>query len=108
MAYAILLTDEIDEYATVHTFDRSDLWEWLQKPETFPAGASSIKTQTPNGDDVLITIGSAINDKAHALGRDDVEGVREHPVVDLNGYDAKLAELRESVGSDHIYEGLWY
>lgn len=108
MPYAIVLTDQSDEYATVHTFDRPDLWAWLQKHETFPAAASSIKTQTPNGDDVLVTIGSATNDKAHALACDDVDGVDEHPTVGLDEYDAKLDELRRSIGSEHIYEGLWY
>ncbi|MFF2053795.1 hypothetical protein ACFVU2_19480 [Leifsonia sp. NPDC058194] len=116
--YAIVLVDPGDR-ATVHTFDRPELWAWLQRDEVFAAGASRIFVTVPgimsgSGQYAApITIGSPTNDKAIAIasgtGDQPHPWVRKHADIEnLEEYDATLARLRRELGEGLVFEGFWY
>lgn len=115
--YAIVLSD--GDYATVHTFDQPELWLWLHRAEKFPRWTSRITSEMPGvapGVDpaVFVTVGSPDNDKAQHIVGEEPDGslhpwvTRAPEINDMDEYDEVVGKLREELGADHVYEGLYY
>ena len=95
--YALIITDG-NGYCTTHTFERQDLWDWMNQKVEFPPGAMAVDVPMPAGyppdfneaptpeggwpagsTTAHITIGATHNDLALSLVRDgcDKAGVLE-------------------------------
>ena len=135
--YALIITDG-NGYNTTHTFERQDLWDWMNQQVEFPPGAVTVdipmpagyppdfsEAPTPNGGwpagsaTARITIDSTANDLALALVRDgcDQAGVFEVLVTTGDGDEddeveyadeAYLAMRAAGAAPDHIYVGIYY
>jgi hypothetical protein len=133
--YALIITDG-NGYCTTHTFERQDLWDWLNQKVEFPPGAVDVDVPMPDGyppefneaptpeggwpagsATANITIDSTENDLALALVRDgcDEAGVFEAFVTigdedDEVEYadEAYLAMRAAGATPDDIYVGMYY
>jgi len=133
--YALIITDG-NGYCTTHTFEREDLWDWMNQQVEFPPGAVAVdvpmpagyppdfnEAPTPEGGwpagsaTANITIDSTEKDLALALVRDgcDEAGVVEVFVTIEDGDgdveyadEAYLAMRAAGARPDHIYVGCGY
>jgi hypothetical protein len=134
--YALIITDGDVCYCTTHTFERPDLWDWMNQEVEFPPGPANVdipmpagyppefnEAPTPKGGwpagsaTADVTIASTENDLALALVRDGCAeaGVFEALVtIEAEDDEAKYADkaylgLRSAgVPEDHIYVGTYY
>jgi len=118
--YALIITDG-NGYCTTHTFERDDLWDWMNQQVEFPPGAVAVdvpmpagyppdfnEAPTPEGGwpagsaTANVTIDSTKNDLALALIRDgcDEAGVFE---VFVNIGDGDGDENGEVEYADEAY-----
>ena len=120
--YALIITDG-NGYCTTHTFEREDLWDWMNQQVEFPPGAVAVdvpmpagyppdfnEAPTPEGGwpagsaTANVTIDSTKNDLALALIRDgcDEAGVFE-VFVNIGDGDGDGDENGEVEYADEAY-----
>jgi len=135
--YALIITDG-NGYCTTHTFERQDLWDWMNQQVKFPPGAVDVDIPMPAGyppefneapqpvggwpagsATANITIDSTENDLALALVREgcDEAGVFESVMTigvgdednEVDYTDESYLAMRAAgVTPDHIYVGFYY
>lgn len=113
--YAIVIADKEYDYAMVFSFAQDKLWEWLHAEEQFTE--SDLDIPIPGREATTsITVGSPIDDKAHALIAESPGEGLLHPWVheseffdsEHGGESEALKWANEHFGDDCVFSTFEY
>jgi len=113
--YAVVVADREYNYAMVFSFAQDKLWEWLHKEEKFTE--AELDVPIPGRDTtVTITVGSDIDDKAHAIiAESPGEGLLHPWVHEAEFFDSEHGGESEALkwatahfSDEHVFSTFYY